>query len=154
MIVVVEQEHGTQTITGAGTPAAPITNLASFTFKAPEVNEDKTYKVKFSSTIMEDVKFSAVPNSSATATITVKAKETSNSDSGNNGSSSSTGSTSTEKPVEKPTETISNDATLKNLGIKPNDFSGFKKSKTSYDVTVPNSVSSVSVYAVANNSNA
>lgn len=81
---------------------------------------------------------------------TINVSEISNSDSGNNGSSSSTGSTSTEKPAEKPTETISNDATLKNLGIKPNDFSGFKKSKTSYDVTVPNSVSSVSVYAVPN----
>lgn len=157
MIVAVEREHGTQNITGAGTPAAPITNLASFTFKAPEVNEDKTYKVKFSSTIMEDVNFSAISNASATATITVKAKETVNDNSGNTGStgsSSSTGSTSTEKPVEKPAEVISNDATLKNLGIKPNDFSGFKKSKTSYDVTVPNSVSSVSVYAVPNNSNA
>ena len=43
--------------------------------------------------------------------------------------------------------TKSNNANLGNLGIKPNDFSGFRAAKTSYDVTVPNNVSSINVYA-------
>ena len=43
--------------------------------------------------------------------------------------------------------TKSNNANLGNLGITPNDFSGFRAAKTSYDVTVPNNVSSINVYA-------
>ena len=43
----------------------------------------------------------------------------------------------------------SNNANLSNLGIKPNDFKGFKVSKTSYDVTVPNDIEKVTVYATA-----
>ena len=43
--------------------------------------------------------------------------------------------------------TKSKEARLKNFGIKPNDFSGFKKDKTEYSVEVPNNVSKVNVYA-------
>lgn len=45
------------------------------------------------------------------------------------------------------TQEKSNIATLSNLGIRPNDFSGFSPTKTSYSVTVPNEVESVEVYA-------
>lgn len=45
------------------------------------------------------------------------------------------------------TNTKSSVATLANLGIKPNDFSGFTPSKKSYAVTVPNNVESIEVYA-------
>lgn len=45
-------------------------------------------------------------------------------------------------------------ASLKILGITPNDFSGFKENTTSYSVTVPNSVKSVKVYATAKESSA
>ena len=41
----------------------------------------------------------------------------------------------------------SNNANLSNLGIKPNDFTGFKESRTQYNTTVPNSTSEVEVYA-------
>lgn len=41
----------------------------------------------------------------------------------------------------------SSNASLTNLGIRPNDFSGFKSNKTEYSVEVPNDVSSVEVYA-------
>ena len=47
------------------------------------------------------------------------------------------------------TQTKSSVAILGNLGIKPNDFSGFTPNKTSYSTTVPNSVSSIEVYAVS-----
>ena len=43
---------------------------------------------------------------------------------------------------------------LVNLGIRPNDFTGFKSSQTSYSVNVPNEVASVNVYATPASSNA
>lgn len=43
--------------------------------------------------------------------------------------------------------TKSSNANLKNLGITPNDFSGFTASKTEYYVTVPYEVETVRVYA-------
>ena len=43
------------------------------------------------------------------------------------------------------------DATLKNLGIKPNDFSGFRKATTSYSVSVPKNVEKISIYATPTN---
>jgi len=51
----------------------------------------------------------------------------------------------TTNEVSKP----STDATLKNLGIKPNDFSGFRKATTSYSISVPKSVDKISIYATA-----
>ena len=41
----------------------------------------------------------------------------------------------------------SSNANLSNLGIKPNDFKGFKADVTSYDVEVPKDVASVEIYA-------
>lgn len=67
----------------------------------------------------------------------------------NNNSSSSTGNSTnsnTQTPVT-PTVTKSSEARLSNFGIKPNDFSGFKKDKTEYSTTVQNSVAEVDVYA-------
>ncbi len=52
------------------------------------------------------------------------------------------------------TSTKSSEARLKNLGINPNDFKGFRRDKTEYDVEVPNNVSSVKVYATPVDSNA
>jgi len=50
--------------------------------------------------------------------------------------------TATPAPAQK-----SSNANLKNLGITPNDFSGFTASKTEYYVTVPYEVETVNVYA-------
>ena len=59
--------------------------------------------------------------------------------------------TPSDKPSGDSAQTTkkSNNANLSNLGIKPNDFKGFKVSKTSYDVTVPNDIEKVTVYATA-----
>ena len=73
------------------------------------------------------------------ATCTINVKETSTTGNTNEGSSS--------QNSNAQTTTKSNVATLSNLGIKPNDFKGFTPNKTSYSVTVPNSVSSIEVYA-------
>lgn len=56
------------------------------------------------------------------------------------------------KPVQ--TKSKSNNADLSNLGIKPNDFSGFKPNKLTYDVTVPLDVESIEIYATASDSKA
>lgn len=61
-----------------------------------------------------------------TTTITVKAPST----------------TTPETPVTKSSE-----ARLRDLGITPNDFKGFKRDITTYNVEVPNNVSKVNVYA-------
>ena len=79
---------------------------------------------------------------SAQKLVTVKAKDTTLSDSNNSGT---TGDTTTSKSQE---------ARLKNLGIKPNDFSGFKRDTLEYSVEVPNNVSKVNVYATPLDSNA
>lgn len=55
-------------------------------------------------------------------------------------------SNNTAEPEE---EKKSSNANLKNLGIKPNDFKGFKPETTTYKVEVPNNVSEVEVYAQA-----
>lgn len=51
------------------------------------------------------------------------------------------------KPTPEPEPKKSNNANLSNLGITPNDFSGFKANKLSYDVEVPNDVEKVEIYA-------
>lgn len=118
------------------------TNLATFTFKAPSVEKDTQYMIKFSATGMGDENLSSVPDSDKSVTITVKAPENNNSNS-NNGNSGNNGNSSSE-PDTKSTEAI-----LKNLGIKPNDFKGFKQNKKEYSVEVQNSTSEVEVYAEA-----
>lgn len=138
---------GTATITDA--KATGMKSLATYTFSTPNVTQDTTYKVTFSATAMEDENFAAVADSTATATITVKAPvaTTPETPSGNdNENTGDTGATTT------PTETKSTNADLSNLGITPNDFKGFKSGTTTYDVTVPNDVKAVSVYATAKDS--
>ncbi len=49
--------------------------------------------------------------------------------------------------AQTQTQTKSSVATLANLGIKPNDFSGFSPNKTTYSTTVPNSTTSIEIYA-------
>lgn len=58
------------------------------------------------------------------------------------------------QPTAPVVETKSSDATLKNLGIRPNDFSGFKKYIMVYNHEVPNSVDKVEIYAEKSDSKA
>lgn len=76
---------------------------------------------------------------------------------GSNSSGSNSGSSGTSKPTKPETPTTptkSSNANLKNLGIRPNDFKGFKPSTETYNVTVPNDVSKVEVYAEVQDSKA
>lgn len=75
------------------------------------------------------------------------------SNSGGSNSTRNTNNTTTNTSSSNNAENSSN-ANLSNLGIRPNDFSGFKPSVTIYDVTVPEDVDSVEVYATAQSSSA
>ena len=61
--------------------------------------------------------------------------------------SGASASTTTDTNSNTSTNTKSKVATLANLGIKPNDFSGFKANKTSYSVEVPNTTEKIEIYA-------
>ena len=86
----------------------------------------------------------AITNIKSTSTK-IKVKSTTN-----DNLSSTTPNNSTLDNSSKP----STDATLKNLGIKPNDFSGFRKANTSYSISVPKNVEKISIYATPTNSKA
>lgn len=79
-----------------GASLSPTTSLASYTFKAPNVEKDTTYTISFSATGLADEQTNEVNGSSCTATVTVKGTDTgsgSGSESGSNtGSGSSSGS--------------------------------------------------------------
>ena len=61
------------------------------------------------------------------------------------GTSQST--TRTTPRQQNPVQKQSSNASLINLGMNPNDFKGFKPGTYTYNVTVPNDVESVNVYA-------
>ena len=119
-----------------------MTTLATYNFKVPNVTVDTKYTVSFSATGMETANLEPVANSSTTATITVKAPVVTPQP-----STPEPNPTTPSEPA-KPAEKSAN-ANLSNLGINPKeyDFKGFKASKTSYEVTVPNDVSSIEIYA-------
>ena len=131
---------GTTTISNALAQGGT-TNMATFTFKAPSVEKDTQYTIKFSATGMGDENLAPVANSDKTITIKVKAPENNNSNSDNSANNGNNGSS---EPAQKSTEAV-----LSNLGIRPNDFTGFKPNKKEYSVEVPNSTSEVEVYATA-----
>ena len=102
--------------------------------------KDGSVEVTLTGTVTEASDGSTIRNF-APKTVTVKAKETTPTNPGTGESSGSSGdsvSTSTSK---------STDARLKNLGITPNDFKGFKKDIYEYSVEIPSNVSEVTVYA-------
>ena len=80
---------------------------------------------------------------SVSKTITVKEKNTNNNTNNDNSENNSEN--------DANNEALLKDATLKNLGIRPNDFSGFRKGIPSYSVSVPKNVDKVSIYAEATN---
>lgn len=117
--------------------------LGTYQFSAPEVTEDTTYIIQF----LVD------KETPVTSNITVKA---------NSAPTEEPTEEPIEEPIEEPTEeptqeqnpdvpetpAKSSNTNLRNLGIRPNDFTGFKPWITSYTVTnVPNDVTTIEVYA-------
>ena len=94
-------------------------------------------------TTKENAPPAATTNNSSVAPAVTTNKKTTNNQSG---TSSNNKTTNTSKK--------SSNANLSNLGITPNDFKGFKAQTTSYNVTVPTDVESVTIYANAQDSKA
>ena len=65
----------------------------------------------------------------------------------NNNNNSNNNSDNNQNSGTPTTTTKSSNANLSNLGIRPNDFTGFRPGTTAYNVTVPNDVDQVTVYA-------
>lgn len=90
-----------------------------------------------------------IPSKTTSISIEAPAKDPVDDDPGNGNknppNNGNPGNTTT--PPGKPTEK-SSVATLSNLGIKPNDFSGFKSNTFTYNTEVPNKVESIEIYAV------
>ena len=100
-----------------------------------DLDVNGTGSIRVVATSVDDMQDSATGTPYSTGgTITVEG--TSDSDSSN----------------DTTTEQKSSNANLSNLGIRPNDFSGFKPGTTTYNVTVPEDVESVEVYATAQDS--
>ena len=113
-----------------------------------------TIKAKAKGTATISVKAEDVADSSAKevtgtksikVTVTDTSSNTSNKPSTTNNSSNNNNNTNNSSNDNENKK--SNVATLKNLGITPNDFSGFRKMTLNYSVKVPNSVSKIKIYA-------
>ncbi len=91
---------------------------------------------------------------------TANNQSTNTSNTAKNNSSISTDTTSNKSKNENTQKTTSttnkksSNANLSNLGIKPNDFSGFKPTITTYNVTVSEDVEEINVYATPQDSKA
>ena len=121
--------------------------LGTYTFTAPKVTENKTYTITFlvdkKTTVKSVITVEAPPAQKPIETPKEPEKPVET-------------PKEPQKPVETPKETTttvtapvakSTEARLSNLGIRPNDFSGFKKDKYEYTTSVPNDVEKVTIYA-------
>ena len=82
------------------------------------------------------------------------AENETNSSNANTSNTTSTSNTTNSTSTTTSTGKKSSNANLKNLGIKPHDFSGFKPGTTTYNVTVPSDTETIEVYATAQNAKA
>lgn len=81
-------------------------------------------------------------------------EESSNNNQTSNAESTDKKEEKNSQPAQKVEQKKSSNANLSNLGIRPNDFKGFKSGTTSYNVTVPYDVEKVEVYAKLQDSKA
>lgn len=91
--------------------------------------------------VAADYKTEADTPVTASASVKIASNGPNNGGSTNNGGNTNTGNGGTTDSAP----------TLSNLGIRPNDFSGFKPGKKEYSVTVPADCASIEVYASSKN---
>lgn len=123
-----------------------------------------TKTVTVTSTSDEDIKVTAAPGRNGLGDIdenpitgsqklTIKVNKA-NTSTDNNQGNQNTNTGNNTNAGNTTTASKSTEARLSNFGIKPNDFSGFKRDKTEYSTEVPNNVTKVNVYATALDKNA
>ncbi len=123
------------------------------------INGAGSIRITATAVDMADSSTAAVYTGSTGGTITATSassgSSSGNSSSGSSSSgSSSSGSSTSGNTGTSTTQSPSSNANLSNLGIRPNDFTGFRPATTTYNVTVPEDVESVEVYATASDSKA
>lgn len=128
--------------TMGGTTITGTTALATYKFTAPSVTSDKNCTIKFKISGILSVDDEELDDTSSVSTIKVIAPKIDEKPS--TGTKNQTPTTPTTPPA---TVTKSSEARLKNFGIKPNDFTGFKRDKYEYTTEVPNDVGEVEIYA-------
>lgn len=151
---------GQTTVEGNQTATASITFVANSDTTVTLTGDMTDYSSDVSQTVSRSTRVSVNTASSGNNNTPPTGGTTNNGNPGGStatggttgGSTSGSGTSSNQNPYagEEPVNTAiakSNIASLANFGIRPNDFSGFTPNKTSYSVKVPNSVSSVEVYA-------
>ena len=138
----------TKSLVGYTSTTSNSSASTSITFTASTVG---TYTFTFTGDIT-DYDTDEITYPSKTCTITVVEDSSSSSSSSSSTSSTSSSSTSTSSSSSSSSSSTSAPV-LTNLGITPNDFTGFKSYTTSYSVTVPNDCSSVTIYATAASGN-
>lgn len=142
--VVLAGAGQSQTIFGYTTTNANATASKTISFVAGAPGT--TYTITLEGD-MTDISATSAEAVNKSITISVVNSQANNQNGGNNAGTTTNNNdnTATKK---------SNNANLKNLGIRPNDFKGFKAGTTTYDVTVPEDVEKVEVYAYAQDSKA
>lgn len=135
-----------QRLFGNTTSIGNASDSKSITFVA-----NQTTKVTLTGTIKDfNASDESTPETvSKSITVTVNQSASSTSSTANNANT-----TNAKTNTNQETQKKSNNANLSNLGIRPNDFSGFKAGTTTYNVTVPKNVEEVEVYAKAQDSKA
>ena len=129
-----------------------------FEYRKKRLKGEKPMKNKIKNIIGITIILSTIIFCSNTyATNTTNSSNTSTNsktNSSSNSTSNKTNKTNTSSNTTSGSSTKSSDATLSDLGIKPNDFKGFKSGTTSYKTTVPEDVAEVEVYAKTTSSKA
>ena len=165
--VWIDDENTTITLTakkeGTATITVTATNVADNSEEPQDVSGSKSVKIKVTDNSSSNNSSNTTNTSSNTTNTTSNTNTSSNTSSNTTNTSNTTSNTTansnttnTNTTGSTSTPVVSTDATLKNLGITPRayDFSGFRRSVTSYSVKVPNDLSEVYIYAYANDSNA
>lgn len=122
--------------------------LSNIAFAVSATNKTENLSETNTTTEEETTKEETTENNDETNVTSSNSEENSQGQSKNEQSKAQTQETKTKE------QTKSSNANLSNLGIRPNDFSGFTPNKTEYDVTVPDDVDSIQIYATLQDSNA
>lgn len=121
--------------------------------ESSETNTTKNEETKTEETKKTEQTETKEPEKTTESVKTVEPTKTTETNTTNK-NTTITNTTTKSTTTTTQTTTKSSNADLGNLGITPYDFSGFIASKTKYEVSVPNSVKSVEVYAKAKDSKA
>lgn len=128
------------------------TTSATIKVESPKVEENSTNNNTNNNT--ENNTTESNKESKDDSTEKEKKEESSNNNQTNQAESTDKKEENNNQPAQKVEQKKSSNANLSNLGIRPNDFTGFKSGTTSYNVTVPYDVEKVEVYAKVQDSKA